>query len=651
MYKIFGFKDDVYLGRVAEIEFNIPKEGKYAYLLGNFNAFNEGSFRMRERRDRWDIRLELPEGVWYYMFSVEGEYRLDEDNPEVVYFKREAYKFGRKVNVARVLSFELEGCGENEICREALYHHPSLTYIYPFEKWLFIRFRALKGDLDAVFLLIDGERIKMRKKASDEVFDYYEAIIDRRDEVSYTFELSGGNEVFSYGDFDVRLEELFNAPDWIFSRIFYQIMPDRFARGGEVHEEGHYGGTLQGILKKMSYLSELGINALYLTPVFESMTYHGYDIVDYYHIARKLGGDSAFNALLKGLRERDIRLILDGVFHHTSFFHPYFLDVVNKGKNSPYREFYRILDFPVVPEEFLNLLGSKHLWSSLKKLKWNFESFFNVWLMPRLNHDNPNVREFILDVGKYWISRGADGWRLDVAHGVPPEVWKEFRRALPESVYLFGEVMDDARLWLFDKFHGVMNYLLYEALLRFFVRREMKAEEFLNWLELLSVYYGPHEYLMYNFLDNHDLDRFLSLVGDRDKYKCALVFLFTYKGIPSIYYGSEVGLENTDGGFMERSRAPMEWNESKWDNEILELTKKLIHLRKNSKALQRGIFKPVEFKDGFLLFERIHEKEKLLIGINYSENSIPFGEQGKLLMGEIDGGILEPFSFFIISLV
>ena len=239
--------------------------------------------------------------------------------------------------------------------------------------------------------------------------------------------------------------------------------------------------------------------------------------------------------------------------------------------------------------------------------------------MPRLNHDNPKVVEFIKNVGLYWVQRyKTNGWRLDVAHGVPPRVWKEFRENLPENVYLIGEVMDDARLWIFDKFHGIMNYPLYEALLRFFVYQEMTSEEFLNWLELLSVYYGPNEYLMYNFLDNHDVSRFLSLIEDKQRYKCALVFLFTYKGVPSIFYGDEIGIRGIKKD-REEQREPMIWEAEKWDRELLEFTRRLIRLRRNSKALQRGIFKPVEFKDGLLVYKRVLNDEIILIAINYSK--------------------------------
>ncbi|KUJ99387.1 MAG: Neopullulanase [Thermococcales archaeon 44_46] len=651
MYKTFGFRDDKYLGKVGITEFSIPKSGSYAYLLGNFNAFNEGSFRMKEKGDRWYIRVELPEGVWYYTFSVDGKEVLDPENPNKKHFRRLSYKAEREANVARIFS------------DEEIYHFPALTYLYSFGDYTYIRLRALKGIVKRVFL-VEEKSWEMRKKAHDELFDYFEVRLPKKENLHYYFRVQTDEDTLEYGDFDVDLgkqEEKYPLPSWLLNRVFYQIMPDRFFNGNPENDPNgridlgsisHYGGDLEGVIQKIEYLTELGVNALYLTPIFESMTYHGYDIVDYYHVAQKFGGDKAFEKLVQKLKKEDIKLVLDGVFHHTSFFHPYFQDVVKNGKNSRYKNFYRITGFPVAPKRFLDILYSDLPWHEkykrLKSLRWNYESFYSVWLMPRLNHDSKEVKEFIKDVMEYWIKKGADGWRLDVAHGVPPEVWKEIKETLPGDAYLVGEVMDDARLWLFNKFHGTMNYPLYEAILRFFVTREINAEQFLNWLELLSVYYGPAEYAMYNFLDNHDVDRMLSLLEDKRKYLCALAFLFTYKGIPSIYYGDEIGMENIEAPFMERSRAPMEWDSKKWDSDILSVVKELIKLRKSSKALQIGAFKPLQFRDGLLLYERTHRDEKLLIGINYSDN---YGSIKKLpdevLLGNLDGIALKPFSFFV----
>ncbi|NJF25617.1 glycoside hydrolase family 13 protein [Thermococcus sp. Bubb.Bath] len=617
MYKIFGFNESETFGRVALVEFSFPyDEESYAYLLGNFNAFNEGSFRMELDGNRWKIVMELPEGIWRYAFSAGGEFILDPENPEREVYRGPSYKFEREVSLARIV-------GEGTI-----FHSPSLLYLYSFAGRTYVLLRTKKRQVSEVFLHVDGREIRMRRKATGEVFEYYEVVLPGEEEVRYSFEVfltDGGT--LTLGPFDAVPFKL-DTPSWVLNRVFYQIMPDRFAVGFEKENltpgENFHGGDLVGLMERLNHLEKLGVNALYLTPIFESMTYHGYDITDYFKVAERFGGNEAFEGLVKFLKEKDIRLILDGVFHHTSFFHPFFQDIVERGMESPYADFYRVKGFPVVSEEFLTSLRTPLPWIEkyhlLKKLGWNYESFFSVWLMPRLNHDSPKVKEFVVGVMGHWLEKGADGWRLDVAHGVPPGFWKEVREKLPDEAYLFGEVMDDPRLYLFDVFHGTMNYPLYDLLLRFFASGKISAPEFINGLELLSARLGPAEYFTYNFLDNHDTERFIDLAGKR-RYLCALTFLMTYKGVPAIFYGDEIGLRGSEGG-MSAGRTPMPWNEEDWDSEILKKTGELIHLRRSSAALQMGDFSLVGAGNEWFAYERDLNGERVLVVINCSGREV-----------------------------
>ena len=620
MYKIFGFRGDETFGRVALVEFSTPVEGDetYAYLLGSFNAFNEGSFRMMRDGRRWRLKVELPEGTWYYGFSVGGNYTADPENPEKTTYKRDSYKFERTASVATIT-------GDEEVL-----HVPSLLYLYTFSDRTHVLLRAKRGRVKEAMFVADG-RVPMRRKGKDSLFEYFEVVVPVGGRMEYSFEITMGDGETRYlGPFEAVPQRI-SAPEWVLGTVFYQIMPDRFAMGLEskdpvTGDENLYGGDLRGVRNHLDHLSRLGVNGLYLTPIFESKTYHGYDVEDYFHVAGRLGGDAEFEPLVRELKARGIKLVLDGVFHHTSFFHPYFQDLIRKGEGSEYREFYRTTGFPVLPEEFIEILSSRLPWGEkylrLKGMERNYESFFSVWLMPRLNHDSRRVREFMVNVMRYWLERGADGWRLDVAHGVPPGVWREVRERMPEDAYLVGEVMDDARLWLFEAFHGVMNYRLYDALLRFFVTEEIGAEEFLNELELLSAYYGPAEYFTYNFLDNHDTERFLDLVnGDVEKYLCALAFLMTYRGIPSIFYGDEIGLRGNGEG-MASGRTPMRWNPENWNTKVLTVTKELINLRRSSRALQTGEFRPLEFREKVLVYERMEEDERVLVAINLSDGAV-----------------------------
>jgi len=618
VYKTFGFEPDWRFGRVALVEFSTPLRGKWAYLMGSFNAFNEGSFRMEPLEDRWTIRIMLPEGVWHYGFSIEGEFERDEENPRRETYRRLSYRFEREVSVAVIDA------------GDGLFHAPSAVHLYTVAGRTHFLLRGRRGLVEEATLRTNGKGIEMRRKAVDELFEYFEAILPGKGEVEYSFEiLTHRGETVELGPFRAVPYRL-NAPEWVFESVFYQIMPDRFDRGlpgtprGLTRGEQFHGGDLAGILRRLDHIAGLGANAIYLTPIFESMTYHRYDVTDYLTVDRKLGGYGVFRELVEGMKRRDMRLVLDGVFHHTSFFHPWFQDVIRRGEKSGYRDFYRITGFPVVSGEFMETLKSDEPWAEkymkLKKMGWNYESFYSVWLMPRLNHDNPAVREFVAEVMRHWLEEGADGWRLDVAHGVPPGFWREVRRRMPGEAYFVGEVMDDARLWVFDVFHGTMNYPLYELLLRFFVEGEIDAGEFLNGLELLSARLGPAEYAMYNFLDNHDTERFINLVGGERKYLCALAFLMTYKGIPSIFYGDEIGLRGQRGSGLSVGRTPMVWDSRKWNDNILETTRRLIALRRKSRALQLGAFVPVRFEGNEIVYERVLGDERVGVSIVYPEN-------------------------------
>ncbi|WP_297523769.1 alpha amylase N-terminal ig-like domain-containing protein, partial [Thermococcus sp.] len=340
MYKIFGFERDRRFGRVAMVEFSTPAKGEpYAYLLGSFNAFNEGSFRMVRSDDRWKIKVRLPEGVWYYAFSLGGEFKVDSENPVKRGYKRPSYKFEREASVA-----EVRGPGR-------LFHRPSLTYLYSFAGRTHVILRTARNSATSATLSFTGEKVEMRPKARDELFEYWEAVLPGEGALEYSFEVETAEGFEKLGPFSAVPESL-EAPAWVLERVFYQVMPDRFAVGIAEKElplkgESFYGGDLRGLREHLDHLKGLGINAIYLTPIFESMTYHGYDVTDYFHTAERLGGDGEFDALVRELEGFDVRLILDGVFHHTSFFHPYFQDLIRNGENSRYRDFYRPLKFPV----------------------------------------------------------------------------------------------------------------------------------------------------------------------------------------------------------------------------------------------------------------------------------------------------------------
>ena len=223
-----------------------------------------------------------------------------------------------------------------------------------------------------------------------------------------------------------------NTPDWVKNAIFYQIFPDRFARsprtqhprgvefkpwGSPPEEQGFQGGDLLGIIDKLDYLQALGINALYLNPIFASAANHRYHTFDYFQVDPLLGGNEALRELLDEAHAREMRVVLDGVFNHASRGFWPFHHLLENGNASPYLDWFIIHDWPLRP------------YSSDRDNPANYEAWWNLPALPKLNTDNPGVRDYIFEVTRYWLEFGIDGWRLDVPAEIDDDdFWRQFRR-------------------------------------------------------------------------------------------------------------------------------------------------------------------------------------------------------------------------------
>ena len=254
------------------------------------------------------------------------------------------------------------------------------------------------------------------------------------------------------------------APDWVRHAVFYQIFPDRFAKSERVFKPAHLqdwgadptrhafqGGDLLGIVEHLDYLVELGVNALYLNPVFVSGANHRYHTDDYYQVDPLLGGNDALDEMIAACHERGIRVVLDGVFNHVGRGFHQFHNIVENGAESPYLDWFTIDKLP------LNPYG---------KGPAGYLGWYNLKPLPRLNTDNPVVREFIMQVAEHWLSKGIDGWRLDVPAEITADgFWEEFRdrvRAINPDAYIVGEIWEDSTEYIVGgtRFDATMNYLL-----------------------------------------------------------------------------------------------------------------------------------------------------------------------------------------------
>ena len=447
------------------------------------------------------------------------------------------------------------------------------------------------------------------------------------------------------------------TPQWVKDAIFYQIFPDRFAKskrlpdiGFEAWESppsynGFKGGDLYGVIEKLDYLQDLGINAIYFNPVFASASNHRYHTFDYYNVDPLLGGNDALRELLDEAHKRGIRVVLDGVFNHASRGFWQFHHVLETGAASPYKDWFHF------DGERLN--GQKH-WGTYpspheQKLLHHedsltaigYRAWWNLPALPKFNTKTPAVREFLFDVAEYWVKFGIDGWRLDVPGEIDDdEFWREFRRrvrAVNPEAYIVGEIWHEAQRWLQgDQFDAVMNYLFTAASLNFFAGSHlnmgvihhagglkdrihpMNAHSFANEVDrILNLYPQDITFAQLNLLDSHDMPRFLSCAnGDVDSLKLAWLFLFTMPGAPCLYYGDEVGV---DGGHDPECRKGFPWDRSKWNNDLFDHAKACIALRKQQPTLRRGTYRKVHSEDHVIVYARDHEGETLLVAFNASE--------------------------------
>jgi neopullulanase len=429
-------------------------------------------------------------------------------------------------------------------------------------------------------------------------------------------------------------------PNWVPDAVFYQIFPDRFARSGRVTGlanlepwdspptvYGFKGGDLWGVLENLDYLQDLGVNALYLCPIFQSAANHRYHTHDYYRVDPVLGGDEAFRALLDAAHGRNMRIVLDGVFNHASRGIFQFHHILENGPKSPYEEWFIVNGYP---------LNAYHPDESV-----NYAAWWGLPALPKFNHHNPAVREFLFDVARYWTEFGIDGWRLDVPGEIDDDTfWREFRRVVKDvnpEAYLVGEVWTDATRWLQgDQFDGVMNYVWSQAVWGFTLKHRLPKElwpgghavklldarQFAAELDRLMTLYPPRiNYAQLNLLGSHDSPRYLTLAqGNTARFKLALLLLLTAPGAPCIYYGDEVGMQ---GGADPGCRGGFPWDADRWDHALLDHVRRLVSLRHQFAPLRRGDWRTVyvaEVQDVYA-FARRYEDETLVVAVNADEQS------------------------------
>lgn len=387
------------------------------------------------------------------------------------------------------------------------------------------------------------------------------------------------------------------VPSWVNDTIWYQIFPERFCNGnpslnpenvcewreeGSVSNKEFFGGDFAGIQSKLDYLTDLGISGIYLTPINLSPSSHKYDTTNYRRIDPHFGSEEEFKQLVSEAHNRGIRVMLDGVFNHCGAEFEPWRDVVEHGPKSQYYDWFLINSWPF---DF-----SKG--AARNKQYYSF-AFYDQ--MPKLNTNHPQVRQYLIEICRQWITEyDVDGIRLDVANEVSHTFCKELRQQLKSvkpDVYILGEIWHDALPWLRgDEFDAVMNYPLAESIQDFWVDRFLTKEDFEHTINRCYTRYQQQTNdVLFNLLDSHDTKRLRSSVRNLDEFYQQLAALFLMPGSPCIFYGTEIAME---GSFDPDCRRCMPWQriESGEFTEVTKIIQKLIALRKKEPLLKSRNF-------------------------------------------------------------
>ncbi len=506
----------------------------------------------------------------------------------------------------------------------------------------------------------------MALESSDDIFNYYVTGIKiTESQIHYHFMIGTDTNVYYYNqlevtdyypteDHDFRILADYQSPEWVKSSVFYQIFPDRFYNGNEdndvqdgeyffdghatskkswnqipgKYEEAHcldfFGGDLEGVKKKIPYLKALGVNGVYINPIFRAATHHKYDCVDYFNVDPHFGGNKALAELAEALHENNMRIIIDTSINHTGTAHKWF-----NMDGEFFDKSIGAYNNPDAPERSFYFFDENN----------EYDAWFGVKTLPTLNYGSEALRQIIYksddSVVKKWLKEPycIDGWRFDVAFCMARrdedqfhhEVWPEIRESVKEineKAYILCEHWTDYLEFMGgNEWDASMNYFgfarparLFAGVHDIFVKRlacygitqapanaKQIARIFMQHLARI-----PYEMalLQYNLIDSHDVYR---LHNDPyvtfGRYCGAVMMMFTFPGTPNIYYGNEVGIDGyieSDEGF----RYPMVWDEDKQNKEYYKLYQTLSHLKLTEKALQTGGFKILYADDTVLSYAR-----------------------------------------------
>jgi len=718
---------------VCEFRFR-PGDGAMSVnLAGTFNGWNRAATPMNgpDAGGYWTASVELGSGKHLYKFVINSEqWRPDPENPDSEDDGHSGQNSVLRLGRIAQLQVSEERAGDGQIAGLALFHRPDEPrFFQPLAvDQALVRYRTLAHDVERVWVAPrSGALLEMHLIDEEPLTALYEAVLPVLKQrgvdpvvatAEYAFVLQDGALRVSDPNTFARSfteSDVFQTPEWARHAIWYQIFPERFRDGdprnnpqptrpwtsewfkpspweeqnGESFYKNfvfhrNYGGDLAGIQEKLGYLRELGVNALYLNPVFKSQGNHKYHTTSYIHIDDQFGrlgdydeiaphedlldpetwqwtdSDRIFLSFLKEAHRQGFRVIIDGVFNHTGTKHPAFEDVQKNGQNSRFADWYEVTSWE--PFQYKGWAGLPDL-PEFKKSATGFAS--------------DEVKQHLFHITRRWMdpdgdgdpSDGIDGWRLDVPNEVPAPFWVEWRqvvKSINPNAYITGEIWDRADLWLDGRhFDAVMNYEFARAVVAWIIdqKQKIKPSAFDRRLQDLRLAYPrPALYVMQNLLDSHDTDRIASMAQNPDraydhanrvqddspkydnskptptayaKARLAALIQMTYVGAPMVYYGDEAGMWGADD---PTNRKPMLWEDlqpygNPRENFVmtahLEHYKRIIGLRREHEALRTGEYQTLVADDEHdaWAFLRWTSAEQVIVAVNSSEKTVDIAIQ------------------------
>jgi glycosidase len=710
----------------CKFRFRPVEEADDVALVGSFNSWDRSADPLHgpDASGDWIVEVDLPSGMHEYKFVVnETDWRHDPVNPNLLpdgFGHHNSYV--RLGQLARMRKSDAE-LGDGKINPVGIAHRPPAPlYVQAVgEDQVLIRYRTLSNDVQNVSLAIrDGQTIEMPVVSKGPLFTFREASINvpeptgsRSPKVrsfEYTFVLDdGGGRVGDPHTYRYSFTEsgIFSAPDWAKSAVWYQIMLDRFRNGDAGNDpqpvrpwtsdwftpaewEGkdgqtfyqnfvfdrHYGGDLAGLEEKLPYLKSLGVNTLYLTPVFKAPSYHKYDVQNYIHIDDQFGEngdydkvvkqedlldpstwqwtttDKRFLEFVKKAHDAGFKIVLDAVFNHVGRDHPAFKDVQENGPRSRYADWFEVTS-----------------WEPFAYKYWARFAHMPVFRKNRNGFASDTLKAHLFAVTERWMdpdgdgdpSDGIDGWRLDVPNDIPRPFWSQWRRHVKQinpDALITGEVWHRADRWLDGRhFDAVMNYEFARTAVNWIFDEQTKChavEAAARLGQLRLAYPKAANFVLQNLVSSHDTDRLASMAANPDRIydrqnrvqdnnpdysnerpsdecyaraRLAALLQMTYVGAPMIWYGDEVGMWGADD---PSNRKPMLWKdlepyenpeEDKVQDEQLEFYKQAIALRNAHPALQTGAFESLLADDtsDVMAFCRSGNGEQLVVVLNPSK--------------------------------